>query len=141
MVGDPIGDMIIRIKNASMAGIDSITIPFSRMKFEIAEVLKNAGYLKSVEVSGKDKLPALKKLELGIAYYEKAALTTGNRKPKVNDVERVSKPSRRIYSSLENILSSRKTRGLSVLSSTKGIITNKMAKESKVGGELLFRIW
>ena len=62
MVGDPIGDMITRIKNASMAGLDSVTIPFSRIKFEIAEVLKNAGYLKSVEVAGKDKLPSLKKI-------------------------------------------------------------------------------
>ena len=140
MVGDPIGDMIIRIKNASKADIDSITIPFSKLNFEIANVLKDAGYLKSVDIVGKDKVQS-KKLEIGIAYYEKAALTTGRRKPKVQDVERISKLSRRVYSSLSDILATRKTRGITILSSTKGIITNKGAKEHKVGGELLFRIW
>ena len=68
-------------------------------------------------------------------------MATGKRKPKVNDVERISRPSRRVYASLSEVLASRKTRGVTVLTTTKGIITNKMAKDNKVGGELLFRIW
>ena len=141
MVGDPIADMITRIKNASMAGKDSIVIPFSKLKLEIAEVLKNEGFLSSVEVLGKDKLQTLKKLELGIAYFEKPALSSGSRKPKVREVKRVSKPSRRIYADLSQLGSSKGARGVSILSTTKGIITGKMAKEKGVGGELLFKIW
>ena len=141
MVGDPIGDMIIRIKNAGMAGKDSVTIPFSNIKFEIANILKNEGYLKAVEVLGKDKSPVVKKLELGIAYLEKPALSAGRSKSKVQDVLRVSKLSKRVYVSLNDLGAMRKTRGISLVSTTKGILTGKSAKEKGVGGELLFRIW
>lgn len=118
MVGDPIADMITRIKNASMANLDSIVIPFSKLKLEIAEVLKNEGFLKSVEFTGKDKLPTLKKIELGIAYQERPALSVGARMPRVKGVQRVSKLSKRVYISLPE-LQSKRSRGVSILSTTK----------------------
>ncbi|MEI6296805.1 MAG: 30S ribosomal protein S8 [bacterium] len=140
MVGDPIADMITRIKNASCAGKDSIVISFSKIKNEIANVLKDEGYLKSVDVIGKDKLPYLRKLELGIAYFDKAALSSENRKPRVQDVKRMSKLSRRTYIT-KNELAANNSRGVSVLSTTSGILTGKMAKQKGLGGELLFKIW
>ncbi len=141
MVGDPIGDMITRIKNASMAGIDSVSIPFSNIKFEIANVLKNEGYIKSVEIIGKDKSPVVKKLEIGIAYFEKPAVSSESRKSKVQGVERISKLSRRVYTKSRELSAFGRKKGIVILSSTSGIITAKTAKEKGLGGEPLLRIW
>jgi len=142
MVGDPIGDMITRIKNAGMAGKDSVILPFSKIKFEIANVLKNEGYIKSIEIIGKDKVGEHKKLELGISYLDKnTAANNGKIVPKINDVLRVSKPSRRTYISLDELKSVLHKKGMCIISSNRGIVSDKSAKEKGVGGELLFRIW
>lgn len=141
MVGDPIADMIVRIKNAGTAGNELVSIPFSNLKFEVANVLKNEGYIKSVEVIGKDKAPSSRKLEIGISYLEKPALSSELRRPRVNGAERISKQSRRIYIKKNELNALLKKKGLFVVSTTSGILSSKVALEKGLGGEILFRIW
>ena len=89
---DPIADMIIRIKNAGMAGLSSTNVPYSRMKHDIAVVLEREGYITSVTKRAKK---ARKHLEIGIKYAGK--------KPRISDVSRVSKPSRRVYMGVKDM--------------------------------------
>lgn len=145
MVGDPIADMITRIKNAASAGKDSLAVPFSKIKLEIANLLKTEGYLTAVESSGKDKVPSARKIQMDLAYVVSGNDASSQRTSKVHDVERVSKPSRRIYVSSEEIKSgtghAKGGKGLLVLSTTSGILSGKAASEKGLGGELLFKIW
>jgi len=127
---DPISNMIIQLKNAGMAGIPSTTVPFSNLKFEIASLLQKEGYVASVEKKGKT---VKKNLELGVAYNDK--------KPRISDVKRVSKPSRRVYLGVKDIRPVLQGHGIMVLSTPKGILTEKQARREHVGGEILFKIY
>lgn len=131
MTTDPIADLLIQIKNAGYAKRPSVTIPFSKMKFAIAELLKDKGYVGEVAKKGKT-VPRFISIVL---LYE----TSG--RPKVNDVKRISKPSRRLYEKAKNLQGYRSGYGLAVLSTPKGIMTDMDAKKANVGGELLFTIW
>lgn len=129
MVTDPISDLIIRLKNASDAKKPSVTVLYSKFAENIAHLLKKAGYVSSVEKAKK----GTRELELGIVYIDGVA--------RIHGVERISKPSRRIYQKYGDIRVYRSGYGNSVLSTPKGIMTDMEAKRSKVGGEVLFRIW
>ncbi len=131
MSRDPISELIIGIKNAGKAGGDFVKLPYSNLKMAIAEVLKKEGYVKSVARMG--KIPQ-RVLEIGIAYKSKDT-------PKIKDVKRVSKLSKRIYRGTKDIESVKKGHGLSILSTSGGIMTDKEARRAKVGGEVLFKIW
>ena len=128
---DPISDMLIQIKNASMVGKPSIALPFSNLKMEIAKVLQREGYLKTAVKKGKK----VKKILACDLVYGEAG------KPKLVDLARVSKPSRRVYIGVKELRPVRQGQGLMVLSTPKGIMTDKEAKEAKMGGEVLFKIW
>ncbi|MCX6713369.1 MAG: 30S ribosomal protein S8 [Candidatus Vogelbacteria bacterium] len=128
---DPISDMLIQIKNAALVGKPAVALPFSNLKHEIAKVLQKEGYLKSVVKKGKK---VKKLLACDLAYGE-------NGKAKVTDVSRVSKSSRRVYVGVKEIRSVRQGSGSMVLSTPKGIMTDKEAKLAGVGGEVLFKIW
>ena len=130
MVTDPIADMIVRLKNAQMAGRPSVLVPYSQFKQSIAEVLKTSGYIKSVNKKGKK---VKKFLELELIY--------NGLKPRISHVRRVSKPSRRVYHDHRQITSVRQGHGSAVYSTPKGILTDKQAREAKVGGEILFNIY
>jgi small subunit ribosomal protein S8 len=130
MVTDPISDLIIRIKNAGPVRKETISLPYSKLKHAIAEVLKNHKFITSVEVKGKGIESTL---EIGIAY--------DGTKPRVNDVERISKSSRRIYKGATEINSVRNGFGSLIISTSKGIMTDKEARKAKIGGETLFKIW
>ena len=130
MVTDPIADLLVRIKNAGNTGLPSTTIPYSQLKFEIVNLLEKEGYVGSVSKKGKK---AKKVIEVGIAYIDK--------KPRIADAVRVSKPSRRIYMGVNDIRPVRHGYGLTVLSTPKGIMTDKEARKEHVGGEALFKIW
>ena len=130
MVTDPIADMITRLKNAQMAGLESVLIPYSEFKQTIADCLKDAGYLKAVNKKGKK---VKKFLEAELIYA-----ATG---PKIKEVKRVSKPSRRVYHRASQIRPVRQGYGIAVYATPKGVLTDKQARESKVGGEALFQIW
>ena len=129
-VTDPIADFIIRIKNASMAGKDSTTVSYSKLKHAIAETLKNEGFIASI--AKKDKKVGAD-LEIG--------LVTVAGKARVQGVERISHLSKRVYQGVSSIRQVRNGFGALILSTPKGILTDKQARKEKVGGEALFKIW
>jgi small subunit ribosomal protein S8 len=130
-MNDPIGDFIVRIKNAGMVNKSEILVPFSKMKFAIAELLSAKGFIG--EVVEKTKGSA-KFLSVGLLYDE------GGR-PRVSDVKRISKPGRRMYAKSKDIKRFRRGFGLSVFSTPKGIMADVDAKKENLGGEFLFNIW
>lgn len=127
---DTIGDFIIRLKNAGAVGHKEVSIPYSKLKEAIARKLESAGYIGAVEVKGKD---VKKTLEITLKYEGK--------KHVIQEVKRVSKPGRRLYTKVENIYPVKFGHGHMVLSTPKGILTDQEAREAKVGGEQLFKIW
>ncbi|MDO8493223.1 MAG: 30S ribosomal protein S8 [bacterium] len=144
MVTDPIADLIARLRNAGQAGHASAVLPFSKIKFEIANALVRAGYLKDVSVvektSESGKKTAFKYLDLTISYSSPAD-RSGKKTPKIVDAWRVSKVSRRIYSGIKSLKPARQGFGATILSTTKGILTDKEARKAKLGGEVLLTVW
>jgi small subunit ribosomal protein S8 len=130
MVNDPIGDMIIQIKNAAMAHHHEVELPYSRMKFDVAVILKQEGYLESVEKMGADTKKTLK-----------IALRYANREPVLTDVKRKSKPGLRVYVGKKFIPKVVGGMGIAILSTPQGVMTGKEAQKRGVGGELLCEIW
>lgn len=131
MISDPISDFVTRIKNAVATGKASVPVPFSSFKMAIAEKLKDAGYVKSIERKGKK---VRKTLDIVLQYSDAG-------KPAVSGARRISKPGRRVYKSAHEIVPVRYGHGSLVLSTPKGIMTDKEARKARVGGEALFEIW
>ena len=127
---DSISNMIIVMKNGSLAGKETVAVPHSNLKLAIGECLKKAGYVSEISKKVKKGHPVL---EIGLVYVDK--------KPKITEVERISKQSRRVYFQMKNIHTVRNGVGLLVLSTPKGILSGKDARKEQVGGEALFRIW
>ncbi len=130
MVTDPIADMIIQLKNAGLAKRPAATFPASELKLAIAEKLKQVGYLKAVTKRGKK---VKKSIEAELIYK--------GTEPKIINVKRMSRPSQRVYHRVHQIRSVRQGHGLAIYSTPLGILTDKEAREAKVGGEILFQIW
>ncbi|PIT96838.1 30S ribosomal protein S8 [Candidatus Campbellbacteria bacterium CG10_big_fil_rev_8_21_14_0_10_35_52] len=130
MVNDSIGDFIIQLKNASNAGLEFISVPYSEFKFQVAEKLREKGYIKSVSKRGKK---IKKSIHIEIQYI--------NKKPKIKEVSRISKPSRRVYKKTSEIYPIKYGKGALLLSTPKGVLTGEEARKNKVGGEALFKIW
>ena len=128
---DPIADFLIKVKNAGLAGRESVVVPHSEIKEAIADLLVKNGFLKSIAKKRKNNH---KILEAEVEYAE-------GKIPRINDVARVSKPSKRVYQGVKEIKSFKNGLGLIVLSTPKGILTDKEAKKEKVGGEVLFKVW
>lgn len=128
---DPIADMLVRIRNAGAVGLESTAVPYSKLKFEIANVLLKEGWVKSFSVKGKK---VRKHLEVEVAYRE-------NQKPKVEGAKRLSKFSRRVYLGAKDIRPVKQGTGLLVLSTPRGVMSDKEARRQNVGGEALFSIW
>ena len=126
---DPIANMLIAIKNAGSVKKASIVIPHSNMKEAILSLLKEEGYIKTYKVDGDAK----KNLEIVLEYKGNA--------PRVTDVKRISKSSKRVYTGVKDITPVKYGHGLCVLSTPKGIMTDKLARKEMVGGEVLFAIW
>lgn len=129
---DPIADFLIRIKNAGYAKLSSVSVPFSNMKLSIAELLKTKGFIGEISIKG--KTPASKTLSVTLIYNEDGS-------PRVTDVKRISKPSRRLYEKSKNIASFKSGFGMTVFSTPKGIMADMEAKKGNLGGEILFSIW
>ena len=128
---DPIGDMITRIRNASRMGHETVSLPGSKLKASVAEVLTEEGYIEGYEETEEDG--GKKTLELSLSYKKG--------KPVIEGVERESKPSRRVYVSKDEIPEVLGGLGTAVLSTSKGLMSGKGAREKGVGGELLLKIW
>ncbi|MEN9413131.1 MAG: hypothetical protein RLZZ342_218 [Candidatus Parcubacteria bacterium] len=131
MVNDPIGDLIIRLTNAGAVRKTLVAVPFSTLKMAVAEKLKEAGYIAHVEKKGKK---VRKTLEIGLKYDAAGV-------HRISGVKRVSKPGRRVYKGVLDINPVRYGHGSLILSTPKGILTDKEAKTAKVGGEAMFEIW
>jgi small subunit ribosomal protein S8 len=125
---DQIANMINMVKNAGRAGHEFVVVPHSKIKFSIAECLVREGFLKSVTKKTKKGFPII---ELGLIYSEDGT-------PKVTGADRISKSSCRVYKGVKEI---KRGYGLTVLSTPKGILTDKQAKKEMVGGEVLFKLY
>lgn len=125
-------DLLPKIKNAIQARKDKMVVPFSRMDFAVLNVLAENGYIKSAE---KETTASGKK---SVIIVRLGAKTKASR---VNDFNTISKPSRHFYKDYRSLRSVRQGHGMAVLSTSKGIMSEKDAKKQKVGGEYLFEIW
>ena len=130
-ITDSVADMLTRIRNANAAKHDSVKIPASNMKKAIAQILVDEGYIKSftVEEDGKQGM-----IEVVLKYGP-------NKAPVITGLKRVSKPGLRIYTDCENMPQVMKGLGIAILSTSKGIMTDKEARKAHVGGEVLAFIW
>ncbi|MBC8537106.1 30S ribosomal protein S8 [Feifania hominis] len=130
-ITDPIADMLTRIRNANSAKHDTVEVPSSNMKKSIAEILQTEGYIKNYQVMEDDKQGMIK---ITLKYGpNKSSVITGLR--------RVSKPGLRIYSNCEDMPRVMRGLGIAIISTSKGVMTDKKARELNVGGEVLAFVW
>jgi small subunit ribosomal protein S8 len=127
---DPIADMIIRIKNALMVRHTHVRVPHSKVKSAIADLLVSSGYVEAVETE--DSKPQAT-LVLKLKYLGKL--------PAISEVKRLSKPGRRVYAPAHQIPRALGGYGVTLVSTSKGILTDKQARQQNIGGELLCQIW
>ncbi|MEA3344770.1 MAG: 30S ribosomal protein S8 [Chloroflexota bacterium] len=133
-ITDPVADMLIRIRNASMRGHSQVTVPASKLKRGIAEVMKEEGFVEEVELSDDRPQPLIR---IALKY-------TGDRKerePLIAGLKRVSKPGQRIYVGREEIPWVMSGMGIAVLSTSKGVVSDRQARRMRIGGEVLCYIW
>lgn len=128
---DPIADMLTRIRNAIAANKETVEIPSSNMKKAIAEILLNEGYISGVEYK-EDGYNG--KLVISLKYL-------GKKKSVINSLKRVSRPGLRVYSDVETMPRVMDGLGIAILSTNKGIMTDRQAKAQNVGGEVLCYVW
>jgi small subunit ribosomal protein S8 len=129
-VNDPIGDLITRIRNAQMRHKSKVSTPGSNLRSRVLEVLKSEGYIRgyaSVEKDGHSEL------EIELKYFEGT--------PVIKEIERVSKPGRRVYASVKNLPRINNGLGVAVLSTPKGVMADHEARDANVGGEVLFTVF
>ena len=130
MSNDTIGDMLTRIRNANMVEKRDVLVPKSKMTFQIAQLLVSEGFIKSVELSKEDPLF----LSIQLKYLSNGC-------PVLTNLERISKPGRRLYVQKEFVPKVLGGIGIVILSTSKGIMSDRMARERKLGGELLCSIY
>jgi small subunit ribosomal protein S8 len=123
---DPIADMLTRIRNAQMVEQTVVAMPSSKVKLAIAKVLKDEGYIDGFKVSGEDVKPLL---EIALKYYAG--------RPVIERIERVSKPGLRIYKSKDDIPRVMNGLGIAIVSTSRGVMTDRKARATGVGGEVL----
>ncbi|OGG05004.1 30S ribosomal protein S8 [Candidatus Gottesmanbacteria bacterium RBG_16_52_11] len=130
MVNDPIGDMLAQIKNATLAGKSRVVLPHSKLRQRVAEVIRQEGFLESVEKTGTDP-----KSQLVIT------LRYNGKEPVITDIKRKSKPGLRVYVNKRSIPRVLSGLGVAIVSTPKGIMTGREAKKLGVGGELVCELW
>ena len=128
-LSDPIGDMLARIKNAQMRNHRKVSLPSSKFKTKIADVLKSEGYIIDYKVND-DKKPSI---EINLKY------NSGN--PVINTIERVSKPGRRIFSSASSLPKINNGLGIAIVSTPQGVMTDVDARKKKLGGEIICKVF
>ena len=127
---DPISDLLTRIRNGQQVRKAEINCPSSNMKIAILKVLKNEGYIRGFELTENEKG---KQLEISLKYFDG--------EPAIKEISRISKPGMRVYSSVKNMPSFKNNMGISILSTSKGVMTNSSAREANIGGEVLCRVY
>ena len=135
---DPISDMLVAIKNAQAVKKETVDIPFSKIKFEIAKILEREGFVAKVDKIKKKIQKGKKKpkpfLKITLKYDE-------NKTGAISDIKRISKPGQRIYLPYRKIKSSKGGYGIFIVSTPKGLMTDKEARKQKMGGEIICEIW
>jgi len=130
-MNDPIGDMLSRIRNAGMRGKSTVEVPASKMRVRVLDVLADEGYIRGFEsTTGSNGHPAI---EISLKYFEGA--------PAIREMKRVSKPGRRVYMSVGDIPSVRQGLGVSIVSTSKGVMSDANARAANVGGEVLCTVF
>ncbi|MEL7255419.1 MAG: 30S ribosomal protein S8 [Cyanobacteria bacterium P01_A01_bin.37] len=130
-MNDPIGDMLARIRNAAMRGKSTVSVPASKMRVRVLDVLADEGYIRGHEAStGVDGHPTI---EVSLKYFEGA--------PAIKEMKRVSKPGRRVYMGVNDIPSVRQGLGVSIVSTSKGVMSDANARAANVGGEVLCTVF
>lgn len=130
-VSDPVADMLTKIRNASLAKHDKVDISTSKMKLQIIKILKNEGFVKNFKKVTKDNFPFVR---VYLKYDE-------NQAPVIHGIERMSTPGRRMYTGYRDMPRVYNGYGVLVVSTSEGVITGKKAVESKIGGELICKVW
>lgn len=135
---DPIADMLTTIRNAVLVKKEKVDIPFSKIKFEISKILEKHGFFEKVEKKKKKvkkgKTPPKPFIEITLKYDE-------NKVPAISGLKRISKPGQRIYIPYKDLKKVKGGFGIAILSTSKGLMTDKEAKKRKVGGELICEVW
>ncbi|MCH7587760.1 MAG: 30S ribosomal protein S8 [Chloroflexi bacterium] len=135
-ISDPIADMITRIRNSVMAGNQTTSIPGSKIKGAIAEILAQEGFIESYEqVDNKENSRHTLRIKLKYVGVRRS------RRPVINGLTRISRPGRRVYSSRRKIPWVRSGMGIAILSTPKGVMTGARARQLGVGGEILCEVW
>ena len=131
MLTDPIADMLTRIRNAGMAKHQKVDIPSSNLKVNLANLLRNEGFIKNYKLIADNKQGILR---VYLKYIDE-------KDPVINEIKRISKPGGRVYVNSDRIHKVKNGLGVAILSTSKGIITDKTAREIGVGGEILCTVW
>jgi small subunit ribosomal protein S8 len=134
VITDPIADMLVRIRNAGAAGRPSASIPHSDMKLRIVNVLLREGFVASVEKKNRAGKGQTKWIEVGILY-------DAPRMPRIRGAERVSRPSRRVYSPSSELRPVNQGHGIAILTTPKGVMADREARKEHVGGEVICKVW
>jgi small subunit ribosomal protein S8 len=129
-LSDPIADFLTRLRNASRAGKSELLAPYSKIKAEIARILKQEGYITNYEIDTTGQFPQIKVVTKIV-----------NRTPAITGLKRVSKPGLRKYVGVDEIPRVLGGMGIAILSTPRGLVTGREAKKQKVGGELLAMVW
>lgn len=127
---DQIADLITRIRNAIMVGKNEILVPTSKLKAQVVEVLKKNGYVAEYEVVDGKPRGVLK-----VTIFEPGTVA------RINEISKVSKPGRRVYSAAEDLPVIKSGRGMVIVSTSKGLMTGREAKKQRLGGEILVKVW
>jgi small subunit ribosomal protein S8 len=136
MMTDPISDMLARIRNGALARHDRVEMPHSTLKFAVANVLKSEGFIDDVRESEGGEGP--RTLTLVLRYGK---TTHHDKDSAIDGVRRVSAPGRRVYVRFDRIPRVRSGMGISILSTSRGVMADRTAREQRVGGELLCEVW
>ena len=128
-LSDPIGDMLARIKNSQVRNHSKVSLPSSKFKAKIADVLKSEGYIIDYKIND-DKKPSI---EINLKY------NSGN--PVINTIERISKPGRRIFSSASSLPKINNGLGIAIVSTPQGVMTDVDARKKKLGGEIICKVF
>ncbi len=131
MSTDPVADMLTRIRNANTVGHSTVSIPCSKLKVELAKLLKAEGYIHDYEVG---KVGKFDQIKINLKYKQE-------REPVITGLKKVSKPGLRVYAKAKNMPKVYEGLGIAVVSSNKGLISDRKARRDKVGGEVLCYVW
>jgi small subunit ribosomal protein S8 len=130
MMNDPLGDLLTRIRNAQMRNKNKVSSPNSRLRERVLDVLKNEGYIRGYAVVERE---GRSEIEVELKYFDG--------EPVIRELARVSKPGRRVYSSVRNLPRINNGLGVAILSTPKGVMADHDARDANVGGEILFTVF